>query len=201
MNLVHHLIVADRLRERVGGARCPRGPLLLGALTPDAHSLQPGLGRACVHPPDGADHVGFVIGALEPPDALDSAAGRAFALGCICHLVADESTRTNRYHLPPHAPSGFMALPPAARPSPQRTLDVMETARLLMRARVHHWLRPLSDELIDGKRWETLGRFPFEGGRGLMLIVEPLAGVAAHCAGESLRRIHASEHAAALLRR
>lgn len=198
---MHHLIVADRLRELVGGSDCPRGPLLLGALTPDAHSLQPGLGRACVHPPDGGDHIGFVVGALEPPGALDSAAGRAFALGCICHLIADELTRTNRYHLPPHAPTGFMVMPPAARPSLQRTLDVTETARLLVRTRVQHWLRPLSPELIDGKRWETLGRFPFEDGRGRMLIVEPLASVAVHCAQETLRRIRASEHATALLAR
>lgn len=200
MNLVHHLIVADRLRDGLGAA-CPRGPLLLGALTPDAHSLRPGLGRACVHPPDGGDHIGFVVGALEPPDALSSAAGRAFALGCICHLIADELTRTNRYHLPPHAPTGFMAMPPAARPSPQRTLDPAETTRVLMRARVEHWPRPLTPEMIDGKRWETLGRFPLSGGRGLMLIVEPLATVAVHCAEETLRRIHASEHAAALLGR
>lgn len=198
MDLVHHLIVADRLRARLGAAY-PRGALLLGALAPDAHSLQPGLGRACVHPPDGADHVGFIIDALEPPDALTVAAGRAFALGCICHLVADELTRTNPYHLPPYAPKGFLAAPPGARPTPARTIKVTETARLLARIAVCHRLRPLTPELIDGKRWETLGRFPLTGGRGLMLIVEPLATVAEHCAEETLRRIQASEHAAALL--
>lgn len=199
MNLVHHLIVADRLLDCLGASRFPRGPMLLGALTPDAHSLRPGLGRACVHPPDGDDHVGFVVGALEPADALRSADGRAFALGCICHLVADELTRSNRYHLPPYAPTGFMEVPHAARPLPRRIFDVPRTARTLMRARAEHWLRPLSPELIDGKRWETLGRYPLCSGRDLMIIVEPLATVAVHCALETLRRIHASPHVAALL--
>lgn len=44
-----------------------------------------------------------------------------------------------------------------------------------------------------------LGRFPPTGGRGLMLIVEPLATVTEHCAEETLRRLGASEHVAALL--
>lgn len=181
MNLVHHLVVAELLREQLGWGSELRAPMLLGAIAPDAHSLRPGMGRAALHPERGADLAQFVVQAIAPPHSLDTGAGRAFAVGCVSHLVADELTRPNRYHLPPHAPTGFVPVPAGTTGSPSPCLDVGEIVRCLTRAEVEHWLRPLTPEMIDAKRWETLGREPLRRGAGIFLIVEPLAAVADHC--------------------
>ncbi len=199
MNLVHHLLVAERMRERLGWEAELRGQMLLGALAPDAHSLRPGMGRAALHPEPGEDHAAFVVRAIAPPGSLDVASGRAFAVSCVGHLVADELLRGHACHLPPHAPSGFAEAPASGPDAPGMHFDAEAVARCLMRASVLHWLEPLTPEMIDGKRWETLGRYPLSDAQGSYLVVEPLATVVRYAADQALMRMYDSEAGRRLL--
>jgi len=192
MNLVHHLLVAERMRARLGWGAELGGQMLLGALAPDAHSLRPGIGRAALHPEPGEDHAEFVVRALAPPGSLEDAAGRAFGASCVGHLVSDELLRGHAYHLPPHAPSGFAEIPRCTTDMPGMCFDADAIARCLMRAPVRHWLEPLAPEMIDAKRWETLGRFPLKGATGVYVVVEPLATVAQYAADQALARMYDS---------
>jgi len=193
MNLVQHLLVAERMRERLGWGAELRGQMLLGALAPDAHSLRPGMGRAALHPEPGEDHAEFVVRAIAPPGSLGDAGGRAFAASCVGHLVADGLLRGRACHLPPHAPSGFAEVPSCTTDTPGACFDAEAIARSLMRAPVVHWLEPLTPAMMDGKRWETLGRFPLKDATGIYVAVEPLATMAQYAADQALARMYDSE--------
>jgi len=193
MNLVQHLLVAERMRARLGWGAELRGQMLLGALAPDAHSLRPALGRAVLHPEPGEDHAAFVVRVIGSPGSLDDPGGRAFAASCVGHLVADELLRGHAYHLPPHAPSGFAHLSSRIADTPGMCFDAEAIARCLTRAPVRHWLDPLTPEMIDAKRWETLGREPLKGASGVYAVVEPLATMAQYAADQALTRMYDSE--------
>ncbi|MGC9318271.1 MAG: hypothetical protein ACP5KN_09580 [Armatimonadota bacterium] len=197
MDLMHHLVVTERLRENLGWSERRRGPMLLGTIGPDAHTEVPGVGREAMHP--GGDPVAAVMEMMAPPGCLDGDEGRGFAVSAIGHLIADTMTRRNRYHLPPHAPTGFAELEaPAEKLQAHRSFDAEAIARALMRAEVACWLQPLEPEAIDGKRWELLGRFPLHEG-GVFEVVEPLATVARLCAGRIAARLQSSQAAARLV--
>ncbi|MGD9498646.1 MAG: hypothetical protein AB7Y46_20295, partial [Armatimonadota bacterium] len=94
---------------------------------------------------------------------------------------------------PPHAPSGFAPAPEFWRPEAKYRLDVGALVRCLVRARVRYWLRPLTPEAIDAKRWEVLGRYPLDLGTGVFVVVEPLASAAQHCTDQTLLRLSGSD--------
>lgn len=200
MNLLHHLVVAENLRERLSLPQRVRGAMLLGAIAPDAHAEMSGIDRSMLHPPSGDGAVGFVMERLKPPSCLEATEGRAFAISCVGHLVADEMTRSNTYHLPPHAPTGFQ---PLAEPTDEThggaVIDVAALTRDLMRAEMPCLLGPLTSDAVDSKRWEVLARYPLVEGEGLFLVVEPLASVSQACAVETLTRLVRSDHAVKLL--
>lgn len=193
MNLLHHLVVSELIFEKLRLKARLRPAMLLGAIAPDAHTEINGIDRTMLHPEQGTDPVGFVLDRLEPRSCIEDGAGRAFAISCIGHLVADEMTRENGYHLPPHAPSGFQPL--EGRPRAEDRLQIIEAGPLvrdLMRATMPCSLPPVSFDAVDSKRWEVLGRYPFSEREGSFLVVEPLASVARECTAETLTRIVAS---------
>ncbi|MFO8079131.1 MAG: hypothetical protein R6V07_02390 [Armatimonadota bacterium] len=185
MNLLHHLVVAEKLRETLGWSQSLRAQMLLGAIAPDAHSEVPGIGRAALHPRRGEDAITFILKLADRGRCPEDASGRAFAVSAIAHVVADELTRKHDYHLPPHAPTGFQPIDADALDG-HFVIDVRAITRSLMRAPSECSLGALSATAIDRKRWEVLGRWPLTEGRGSYLVVEPLAGLARHCAGEAL---------------
>jgi len=199
MNLVHHLVVAEMLRERLLWPASLRGQMLLGAIVPDAHTEVAGLGRAHLHPAPGEDAVAMVLARIAPAHCLSRRPGRAFAVSCVGHLVADELTRTHTYHLPAHAPTGFLQVDRLEEHDLRPVFDMERLARSLMRAEVVCTLAPLRADALDHKRWELLGRHPLTGGRGTFVVVEPLATVARRCAEEALMRLYASDQGAELL--
>lgn len=197
MNLVHHLVVAESLREKLQWPRTLRGAILLGAIAPDAHAQRPGLGRGRFHPPQGTDPVPFILKLIKL-ECLHSAQGRAFAASCIAHVVADEITRPLNYHLPPHAPGGFLPVPEGDRQSAD-IINIEGIMRSLMRAKVPCMLGPIGSREIGAHKWLVLGRFPFTESWRHALVVEPLASLARHCADEALMRMYSSDAGARLL--
>ncbi len=199
MNLVHHLIVAERLRELLQWPHAMRGPMLLGAIAPDAHTDAPGIDRQSTHRTN-EEPIEAVISALRPEGCLETPAGRAFAVSAIGHLVADRMTRSNRYHLPPHAPGGFVAAD-ETEGVPQRAIfEARGVSRILMRARVDCWLDPLTPDAIDRKRWEILGRYPLRDADGDVVVVEPLLTIVGLAAARTASAIHGSDQWSRLLR-
>ncbi|MFP4248242.1 MAG: hypothetical protein ACLFU7_01210 [Armatimonadota bacterium] len=198
MNLLHHLVVAEKVRDTLGWSRSLRGQMLLGAIAPDAHSEVPGIGRSALHPRRGEDAVTFILKLTDRGRCPADASGRAFAVSAIAHVVADELTRRHDYHLPPHAPTGFQPIEGDALDG-HFVIDIRAITRSLMRAPSECSLGALSATAIDRKRWEVLGRWPLTEGHGSYLVVEPLAGLARHCANEALMRMFRSAAGAALL--
>jgi hypothetical protein len=172
--------------------------MLLGAIAPDAHSEVPGIGRSMFHPRPDEDIVEVMLDLAAPSGCPTDASERAFLVSAIAHIVADQLTRKNDYHLPPHAPTGFQPVESEQFQSPS-VIDIGTFTRSLMRAQSHCGLGPLPADVIDRKRWEVLGRWPLTEGRGRYLIVEPLRTVVWNCAGEALMRMYRSEAGAALL--
>lgn len=200
MNLLHHLVVAQILHEKLGWPQRLRGAMLLGAIAPDAHTEMEGLDRSIFHPAEGSDAVDFTLNRIDPPSAVSDAQGKAFAVSCIGHLVSDQMTRSNKYHLPPHAPTGFQPVNgPAGADGEALILDAGAVVRDLMRAEAPCLPSPLTLDALDAKRWEVLARYPLVEGEGLFLIVEPLASVARECAAATLTAIIASDLGANLL--
>lgn len=198
MNLLHHLVVGETLREALLWPTSLRAQVLLGSIAPDAHTEVPGLDRTIFHPAPEEDVVARVLEMTEPFDCMRTRRGRAFAAAAIAHVVADWLTREHRYHLPPHAPEGFQPVEGERADAPN-VIDLTAMTRSLMRARSVCGLGPMSPGAIDRKRWELLGRWPLSDGGGLYLVVEPLATVARHCAGEALTRMYRSDAGASLL--
>lgn len=198
MNLLHHLVVAETLRDRLLWSEAMRGQMLLGGIAPDAHTEVPGLGRSLFHPKPGEDVVATMLELAAPTGCPTGARGRAFLVSAIAHVVADELTRRHDYHLPPHAPTGFQPVESEEFDAPN-VLDVGALSRSLMHAKSDRALGPLQPDAIDRKRWEVLGRWPLTEGRGRYLIVEPLATLVNHCAGEALMRMYRSQAGAELL--
>jgi hypothetical protein len=198
MNLLHHLVVAETLREKLLWSGSLRGQMLLGAVAPDAHSEVPGVGRSLFHPKPGEDVVSTMLALAAPTGCPTREPGRAFLVSAIAHVVADQLTRRNDYHLPPHAPTGFQPIE-ADDSNALNVLDVGTLTRALMRAKSDCALGPLQPDAIDRKRWEVLARWPLTEGRGRYLVVEPLATLVKHCAGEALMRMYRSEAGAELL--
>jgi hypothetical protein len=198
VNLLHHLVVAEQLRETLRWSPCRRGQMLLGAIAPDAHTEVPGLGRSMLHPGPGEDVVAWALELIGPSCSPMDASGRAFIVSVIAHLVADRLTRQHDYHLPPHAPTGFQPIAPEDLAAPD-AIDIGAVGRALMRTPSECALGPLPPDAIDRKRWEVLGRWPLTEGRGSYLVVEPLSTLVRHCTGEALMRIHRSREGAALL--
>ena len=195
MNLLHHMLVSESVRCSLLWPCKLRGQMLLGAIAPDAHTEVPGLGREMLHPT--ADIVESVLDIAEPLNMRRERC-RAFVVSVIAHLVADELTRPHRYHLPPHAPAGFLPVPDTEAGAPN-VLDLEPITRSLIRAKSKCALGPLEPAAIDRKRWEVLGRWPLTEGEGHFLVVEPLAAVVDECAAETLERLYHSEQGAALL--
>lgn len=200
MNLLHHLVVADILHDRLRWPRRVRGAMMLATIAPDAHTEMGGAGRSMLHPPEGEDPVQFVLERIRPRSCLRESEGRAFALSCVGHLVADEMTRGHAYHLPPHAPTGFQPIEEIVDEDPGLVIiDVGEWMRDLIRAEMPCMLSPLTWDAVDSKLWEVLARYPFDEEEGLFLVVEPLATVARECAVETLTRVVRSERGARLV--
>jgi hypothetical protein len=198
MNLLHHLVVAEKLRTTLGWSPSLRGQMLLGAIAPDAHSEVPGIGRAMLHPRQGDSAVTFILKLAEQGGIPDNARSRAFVVSAIAHVVADQLTRRHDYHLPPHAPTGFQPIEGDDFDT-YFVIDVRAINRSLMRTSSEYSLGALPAAAIDRKRWEVLGRWPLTEKHGRYLIVEPLAGLARHCAGEALMRMFRSSAGAALV--
>ncbi len=200
MNLLHHLIVADILHDRLRRPARLRGVMLIGAIAPDAHTERSGVDRSMLHPSSEEDAVAFILDRIVPQSCLDEPEGRAFALACVSHVIADEMTRRHDYHLPPHAPTGFRPIEePEAASDALQTVDVAALVRELMRAEPPCLLRPLTRDAIDTRRWELLGRYPLDQETGCFQVVEPLASVARNCAVETLTRLARSEPGAKLI--
>ncbi len=198
MNLLHHLLVAENLREKLQWSPSVRGQMLLGAIAPDAHTEVPGLGRSTFHPKPGNDPVAATLKLAEPSGCPTHGRRRAFIVSVIAHLVADELTRRHDYHLPPHAPTGFQPIESEDFDAPG-VIDVGALVRSLMRVRSDCSLGPLGSDAIDRKRWEVLGRWPLTEPRDRYLVVEPLFTLVRHCTGEALMRMYRSDAGAALL--
>jgi hypothetical protein len=66
MNLLHHLLVAEKLREKLHWPGSHRGQMLLGAIAPDAHSEVPGIGRSMFHPSPDQDLVATMLELAAP---------------------------------------------------------------------------------------------------------------------------------------
>ncbi|MFW6155725.1 MAG: hypothetical protein ACOC7J_00285 [Armatimonadota bacterium] len=198
MNLLHHLVIGERLRQKLQWPNSLRGQMSLGSIAPDAHTEVPGLGRSAFHPRAGSEPVDAVLGQMRPADWLDQSRGRAFAVAVIGHLVADELTRRHDYHLPPHAPAGFQPVENEDFDDPD-VIDITGITRSLMYAHSKYGLGVLRPEAIDRKRWEVLGRWPLTERRGRYLVVEPLATLVGHCTGEALTRMYGSQQCASLL--
>ncbi|MFW6437898.1 MAG: hypothetical protein ACOCZ7_02685, partial [Armatimonadota bacterium] len=172
--------------------------MLLGAIAPDAHTEVPGLRRSMFHPRPGEDLVAAALELATPSGCATDARSRSFIVSVIAHLVADELTRENHYHLPPHAPTGFQPVEAADFDTPG-VIDAGAIARSLMRVRSECALGPLQPDAIDRKRWEVLGRWPLSDGPGRYLVVEPLFTLTRRCVGEALMRMHSSDAGAALV--
>lgn len=198
MNLLHHLLVGETLREKLLWPASLRGPMLLGAIAPDAHTELPGLGRSTFHARPDDDVVTAMLELAAPSGCPTHPTGRAFLVSAIAHVVADQLTHKHEYHLPPHAPTGFQPVEATDLDAPN-VMEIRPITRSLMRARSEYSLGPLRPEAIDRKRWEVLGRWPLTEGSGRYLIVEPLFTLVGHCAGEALMRMYGSEAGAALL--
>ena len=155
--------------------------------------------RPALQPADrGGDIVAATLKLAAPTKCADDRGERAFLVSAIAHLVADELTRKHDYHLPPHAPTGFQPVEAEDFDDPG-VIEIAAIARPLVRTASECALGPLHQEEIDRKRWEVLGRWPLSEGRGRYLVVEPLATLVRHCAGEALMRMYRSEAGAALL--
>jgi len=198
MNLLHHLVVAETLREKLLWSPALRGQILLGAIAPDAHTEVPGLGRSMFHPKPGEDLVASALDLASGSGCPTHKPGRVFLVSVIAHLVADELTRKHDYHLPPHAPTGFQPVEFEDFDAPG-VINTAAITRSLMRVRSECSLGPLHADAIDRKRWEVLGRWPLADGPDRCLIVEPLLTLVRHCAGEALMRMYRSDAGAALL--
>lgn len=201
MNLLHHLVVTEKLREMLLWPRSDQGQMLLGAIAPDAHTEVPGLTRAALHPETGDDPVAYTLDLAGPENCASDSSCRVFLVGVIAHIVTDEMTRRNNYHLPPHAPSGFqpVAFEDGEASEIAAVIDIGEITGSLMRASSQCALGPVPPGAVDRKRWQVLGRWPLTEGRGEYLVAEPLLTVARHCAGEALMRMYRSDAGADLL--
>ncbi len=137
MNLLHHLLVAENMRQKLLWPTSVRGPALLGAIAPDAHSEVPGVGRAGVHPRPNSDVVAEVFDRIDTSMCNNSTHGRAFAASVVSHLVADQLTRRHDYHLPAHAPTGFQPVEDEGFESPHviEIADFTRALRLWLRSR------------------------------------------------------------------
>jgi hypothetical protein len=197
MNLLHHVLVAEHLRERISIPEELRGEMLLGAIAPDAHTEDPDVGRADLHLT--GDLVEGVLRLMERyPDAERRCA--AFTVSVIAHLVADEITRPPRYRLPDYAPTGLIS----AEDAPDGieaagVADIAAIRRTLIATRSECPLGRLPAAAIGRKRWQLLERWPLSADLGRALVLEPLATVVAECADEALARLYQSHEGAALL--
>ena len=93
INLIYHILAAERLRQELGWPQAAQEQMFLGAIAPDAHTECARFDRTALHPEKDADVVSYLLSKLSPGDAIQIAEGRAFAVGCLSHLVADELTR------------------------------------------------------------------------------------------------------------
>ncbi|GEM_PF-6232260 len=197
MNLLHHLLVTEQLRERIGMPGGTRGQMLLGAIAPDAHTEDPSVCRPDLHLTGN-----LVEGVLRLMDGCPGAEGRceAFAVAVIAHLVADEITRPPRYRLPDYAPTGLIAPEDAPdRVEAACIVDITALRRALIMTRSHCPLGPLPAAATGRKRWQLLQRWPLSADLRRAVLVEPLATVVAECADETLARLYGSREGAALL--
>ena len=173
--------------------------MLLGALAPDAHTEAPDLDRTCLHPEPGEDLAAYVTEKLTPPDALDDPEGRAFAVSCVAHLVADDMTRHRPYQLPESAPTGLVPVAEASAASTWHTVDIPAIRHALRTAPAKYALRPLTPAMIGAKREKTLERSPLCDGVGLFVVVDALGEVIDEVIAETLCRLRAAEPGAVLL--
>lgn len=199
MNLLHHLLVAERLRERANIPEELRGQMLLGAIAPDAHTEDPDVGRADLHLTGD-----LVEGVLRLMECYFDAERRcaAFTVSVIAHLVADESTRPPRYRLPHHAPTGLISAedaPDAVKAAGLADIAALRGALIVTRSECP--LGTLPAAAVGRKRWQLLERWPLSGDLGRAVVLEPLAMVVAECADETLARLYGSHEGAALLGR
>lgn len=192
-------MAGELLRRALDWPESARGQILLGALAPDAHTEAPDLDRTCVHPEPGEDLVTYVTNKLTPPDALDDLAGRAFAVSCVAHLVADEMTRLRPYRLPEAAPTGLVQLAEATAASASHTVDIPAIRHALGAAPAKYALRPLTPAMIDAKREKTLERSPLCDGVGLFVVVDPLGEVIEQVIAQALGLLREAEASTLLL--
>jgi hypothetical protein len=173
--------------------------MLLGALAPDAHTEAPGLDRTFLHHEPGQDAVAYVADKVTPADALADLEGRAFAVSCIAHLVADEICRHGPPDLPESAPAGFLPAHQAPRALAAGTFDLGALCRALRTVPARYGLAPLTPAMIDAKRLAVLDRPPLSEATESVVLVEALSDALDTVVAETLARLRASQLGRGLL--
>jgi hypothetical protein len=97
MNLLPHLLIADEVWRRMSWQKDMRGPMLLGAISPDAYRLVPGLHHRETHyrshSRPGQRLADFVDRYLHPAFESGSSRDQAFFAGWLSHICADSLWR------------------------------------------------------------------------------------------------------------
>ena len=97
MNVLPHLLIADEVWHRMSWQKDMRGPMLLGAIAPDAYRLVPGLHHRETHfrshSHQGQRLSDFVDTYLHPAFESGTSRDQAFFAGWLTHACADSLWR------------------------------------------------------------------------------------------------------------
>ena len=189
INLLHHLIVSECLRQRLGWPESVRGQMMLGALAPDAHTESPDHDRTYLHPRPGTEVAGYAIGKITPPWALDEREGRAFAVSVIAHLVGDVGGREMVKGLPAGVPNGIVPVG-NANAHGRWVVHLPAMRRDLVRATARYGMDPITAEQIVEKRRDVLVREPLASAAGPFVAAEEMQHVIDTVITDTLRLIH-----------
>jgi len=132
--------------------------MFLGAIAPDAHTECAGFDRTALHPGEGANAVPYVLGKLWPRDAFETPEGRAFVVGCVSHLVADELTRGERPSVALSPGENLIHLDEREATKPTEAVDLQALRHALAAPSPLFVLRPLTPAALDAKRHVVLGQ-------------------------------------------
>ncbi len=173
--------------------------MFLGAIAPDAHTECAGFDRTALHPEKDADVVSYLLSKLSPGDAIQIAEGRAFAVGCLSHLVADELTRGESPAVPLSPGDNLTHLDEAEATSYRTAFDLQLLRRGLAAASARFVMRPLVPAALDAKRHAVLSRPALDPARGAFLDAgADLRGIA-EIVRQTLAQLNASPEGRALM--